>query len=126
MIKDHKDSLSYRSYSKKTAAAITNEPQTSYSHVTATGNVITSYSYKPVSQEESIYNNNSIGTAASEAQDDVPNRENEKELTLTALLNSLQFDHSMVDSLLENLRAYCQQVRAANIDAEADRKKTFV
>ena len=32
----------------------------------------------------------------------------------------------MVDRLLENLHAYCQQVRAANIDAEADRKKTFV
>lgn len=126
MIKDHKDSLSYRFYAKKTAAATSNEPQTSYSHVTATGTVITSYSYKSVTQEESIYNNNSIGAAASEAQDDAPNKENEKELTLTALLNSLQSDHSMVDSLLENLRAYCQQVRAANIDAEADRKKTFV
>lgn len=52
--------------------------------------------------------------------------ENEKELTLTEILNGLQDDLGFVDTLLENLSAYCKIVREQNVDAHADRKKLFV
>lgn len=60
------------------------------------------------------------------ANDVNANTENEKELTLTELLNGLQDDLGFVDTLLDNLSAYCKVVREQNVDANADRKKLFV
>jgi hypothetical protein len=95
-----------------------------YSHITSSGNVITSYSYKPIPQaEESIYN---AADKEMSANDVNANTENEKELTLTELLNGLQDDLGFVDTLLDNLSAYCKVVREQNVDANADRKKLFV
>jgi hypothetical protein len=51
---------------------------------------------------------------------------NEGELTFTELLNSLQSEHGLVDSMLANLKTYCQAVRQAGADVNADRKKLFV
>jgi hypothetical protein len=56
----------------------------------------------------------------------VPNKENEKELTLTDILNSMQTEHGLADAVLNNLNLYCKAVRAANTPYDADRKKLFV
>lgn len=45
---------------------------------------------------------------------------------MTDMLNSLQTEAHLVDALLDNLNGYCKAVRAANIDASADRKKVFI
>lgn len=50
----------------------------------------------------------------------------EGELTFTELLNNLQSEHGLVDSMLANLKTYCQAVRLAGADVNADRKKLFV
>jgi hypothetical protein len=95
-----------------------------YSQVTTSGNVMTSYSYPPTKTEESIY---SLNDEPSKTTEDVKeNKENEKELTMTEVLNNLQKDQSVVEVMLANLQAYCKAVRAANVDAHADRKKVFV
>lgn len=42
------------------------------------------------------------------------------------VLMSLNNDNQIIEALLENLKSYCQAVRAAGTDANADRKKVFV
>lgn len=42
------------------------------------------------------------------------------------MLNTLQSEHHLVDSLLANLQSYCAKVRKANVDPLADRRKVCV
>ena len=118
--------MSYQSYGNNPSSSA-QQPTTTYSHVNQYGSVVTSYSYgnSNAQEEESIYNHTS--GAAPQEQDPAPqNKENEIELTLTHVLNQLQHDQHMVDSLLENLLTYCKQIRAQITDAQADRKKIFL
>ena len=45
---------------------------------------------------------------------------------MNKILNGLNTEGKLVETVLENLRAYCAAVRAAGIEAGADRKKVFV
>lgn len=41
-------------------------------------------------------------------------------------MNQLQSELGLVDTLLQNLNAYCKAVRAAQIEATSDPRKVFV
>jgi hypothetical protein len=116
IVKEQKERQSVSSYS---SSYTSQTPTASYSHTTPSGSVITSYSYKSAEPEESIYNTNT--QASTPTADEEPEK-----LTLNKVLMELNSEGKLVQTVLENLRAYCTAVREAGIEASADRKKIHV
>jgi len=92
-----------------------------YQNVSTTGSIMTSYSFKPSAEEESIYDsisNSNEATAVSTATTAV------QEFTFPDLLGALNSEEHLVQILLENLREYLTKAQEKFTAAHASQHRT--
>lgn len=77
----------------------------SYSNVSSTGNILTSYSFKPSAEEESIYDAIPISNEATTTSTTIA------EFTFKDLLGELNTQEHLVETLLDNLSEYLQKAK---------------
>lgn len=91
---------------KETKSYPTTTNTISYQNVSSSGTILTSYSFKPSAEEESIYDsipNSNEATAVSTTT--------ATEFTFTDLLGALNSEEHLVQILLENLRDYLAKAK---------------